>query len=496
MGRLSAGSRESSPGTISVTCLGPSELRLKGRAASVPAKLDRYTYQAPSSIAGSLANFDRYTAEVYTPLDGRRRFVPRPEEGLEGYIARGFQIGHSWLTHRRGWSKETFDDYLFGKLAYDWACHARERMAPRNLTAVDLVTPRHLLAILGRRDALPDELTAGADDGRGSDLVNRVACAGVAAAAARGMERAGETETLALGLMAFAAEKPPLGATPAQIAMLVREALFDFGDDADVTTKMWEEAAEQFERSVRDRLHVSQEKFNAWLYGKRAYMLQTLEKDADRTLFPATGDRRALMRRAMLDQAWKGFGQVSECLDAFAQIFERAILRPLSEPERRQFGIMYRRRPYFGDFVLPLLLDAKDLLEHAVRDLWDTPDDSQAIEILPRLLLYRSQIIPRLRETQRIARAFKNSAAQEAIEEDKACPEESLWEKLTGQILESRGIRCPECPTPLICRRTENSTTRSPTISVGCEAHDYVLQLTIAPSEWRAAYEAVYGEMP
>lgn len=486
-------SRGPSPGTISVCCLGSSQLCYGRGGSSVSARFDRYRYTSPADIAGSLAEFDRLTMHVYTTNDGIRRFVPREEEGPGVYIARAFQIGHSLLARDRGWSKAKFDDYLMGKLAYDWLCHARQRLKPRKLTAEELVTPGHLRRELLRRDALPDELSDTGDGRGGSERVTQIAAAGAKAAVARGLERPTETEILALGLMDAAAHRPPLNAQPAQVARLVREALVDFGEnDEALSPEVWEEISEEFEAAVRDRLWISQEQFNDWLYGKRAYMLQTVEKGA---ALPPNVDRRDLTRRAMLEEAWRGFTLVSECLDAFAQTFERALTRPLNEMERRWFRNMYRRRPYYGDLVLPLLLDAKDLVEHAVLDLWENPNDPQAIDVFQRMLLYRSQIIPRVRETERLARAKKKVVLESSSPEEVFTSEESRWAELTGHILEKRGITCPDCDLPPICTLARANAQRLPvTLEVGCSTHGPLRSITITQAEFTAAHEALYGE--
>jgi len=478
---------------MTVVCLGQGELRREHGGGSIPAQRYRYQYTSPADIAGSLAQFDRYTADVYIPADGQRRFVPREEDGRDGYIARAFQIGHSLLTRDRGWSKATFDDYLLGKLAYDWLCHARERLAPRNLTAEELVTPGRLRRDLLRRDALPDELTDGEGESGGSERINQIVAAGVSAAAARGIEQPTETEIMALGLMETTAGRPPLAAQPDQLILLVREALFDFtANEQAIAPDVWNEIGEQFEAAVRNRLDISQERFNSWLYGKRAYMLQTVNKGAE---LPKTDDRRALVRSAMLHEAWAGFTMVNECLDAFAQAFERALTRPLNDTERKLFRGMYRRQPYFGNFVLPLLLDAQDLVRHAVLDLWDDADRVETIEVFQRMLLYRSQIIPRVREIQRRTRAKGAPLLESSSDEGQTNPQESLWAELTGHILEQRDITCPHCDLPPVCTLIHAKLERQPvTLEVGCSTHGRLRQLKITQDDLTAARDALYGE--
>jgi hypothetical protein len=479
-----------SPGTMTVRSLGTTELRRRGFTAPVT-RFDRYDYGSPADIAGSLAEFDRYSAEVYTGTDGVRRFLPRQEEGVEGFIARAFQIGHSLLCREHRWDKPTFDDYCVGKLSFDWARHARERLKPRQLSAEELVVPGRLRRDLLRSDALPDELAEGSDVPRGSAFVNRITTAGIAAAAARGSKRPSETELIALGLMDAAAERPPLVADAAQMAGLVRGALFDFADDVEtVSPAAWGEIAAEFEVAVRSRLDISRQQFNDWLYGKRAYMLQTVEK----AVTPDDDDPRSLVRRAMLEQAWRGFGQVNECLDAFARTFERAILRPLNERERRLYGVMYRRQPYFGGFVLPLLLDAGDLLKYAVLDLWEEPDGASKIEVVKRMFLYRGEILPRVREMQRRARAAGGALVESSTDEPAPLAPCSEWDELTGHILELRGIECPDCDAQLVCTAAKTQRTRSAVVvDVGCPEHGPRQRLTITHAELSAAREALRG---
>lgn len=491
MSRRSSSRGGNSPGTITVRRLGDTELR-HGQATGLTVRFDRYEYVAPSTISGSLDRFDRYTADVYTGADGVRRFVPPSDEGVEGYLARGFQIGHSLLCRERNWDKATFDHYCFGKLAFDWARHARERLKPRELKAEELVTPGRLRRDLLRRDALPDELAEGEDVARGSALVNRITTAGIAAAAIRGLKHPSETDLIALGLMDAAAQRPPLVADAAQMAGLVRGALLDFADDEEtIAPEVWEDIAEEFEGAVRDRLYISREQFNAWLYGKRSYMLQTVQKAAA----PADDDPRSLVRRAMLEQAWRGFGQVSECLDAFARTFERAILRELTPRERELYAVMYRRQPYFGGLVLPQLLDAGDLLKYAVLDLWDEPADAAKIEVLKRMFLYRGEILPRVREMQRRARAGGGALVESSTDEPSPLAPCSEWEELTGHILELRGIRCPACDGRLVCTvATTKRNQAAVVVDVGCGEHGPLKRLTITHAELLAARATLQGE--
>jgi hypothetical protein len=485
-----ASSGGTSPGTLTVRSLGNTEL-VRRRFTAPVARFDRYDYRAPADIAGSLAEFDRYSAEVYTGTDGVRRFLPRPEDGLEGYIARAFQIGHSLLCRERRWDKQTFDRYCFGKLAFDWVRHARERLKPRRLTTEELVVPGRLRRDLLRRDALPDELADGDDRVRGAELVCRIAAAGAAAATTRGLDRPSETTVIALGLMDAAAGRPPLVPDAGQMAGLVRGALFDFDDDEDtISPEVWEEIGVEFEGGVRDRLHISQEQFNRWLYGEQAYMLQTVEKAAA----PEVDEPRSFVRRAMLENAWRGFGQVSECLDAFARTFERAMLRPLNEREHRLYGVMYRRQPYFGGFVLPLLFDTADLLKYPVLDLWESPEDDRKIAVLQRMLLYRSEIVPRVREMQRRSRAAGGALVGSSSEERAVDDGASTWDLLMRRVLDERGIECSDCDERLICRVAKVTGDRSSfTVEVDCPLHGHLCRLKITAAEMTAAREALQG---
>ena len=155
---------------------------------------------------------------------------------------------------------------------------------------------------------------------------------------------------------------------------------------------------------------------------------------------------------------------------------------------------MYRRQACYGGFVLPLLLDVGDLLKHAVLDLWERPDDPQTQDVFQRLLLYRSQILPRVREMQRVARAdlpLRENVATEAA----GFVQESAWEELTAHILERRGVKCPQCDAQLVCTvGAGRKSTSTVNVEVACPVHGPLPSVRIATAEFVAAHAALQGE--
>lgn len=128
MVRSTASNRGRSPGTITARYVEETTLQSSRGKIALPVRHYVYEYTAPADIRGTLKQFNKLSFDVYVLRDGRRRFAPRFAGEIENYIGRAFQIGHSLLDRDLNWDRATFDDYLVGKLAYDWLRRVRERL--------------------------------------------------------------------------------------------------------------------------------------------------------------------------------------------------------------------------------------------------------------------------------------------------------------------------------------------------------------------------------
>lgn len=482
-----------SPGTISVLCLGPTELRSRRSGSSaVSVQHDRYTWRAPRDARGPLPTDRSVSFDVYTAADGVRRFVPCAKDGFNGYVARAFQYGHSLLARDRNFDWCRWCDYLLGKLAYDRLLHVQERIK-RGLGSVDsLMLSQNLHQELGQKTVLPKQLGRGAAKSGKAWSIDDVIDQGRRAAQEDGIQNPTETDAINYGLFA-AARTSPLGIQDRQqISSLMRIALYDLSDVGErVSAAEQEEVSQRFHDLIRGHLWEEQEQFQKWFAGGNSNLIKAIANRRDEH-----GQRMtpAVVKRALHDLGWRGYFLVAECLEAFARAFTRALRRRRIQPrELGYFQGMYYRQDYFGGLPLVLVMDRSPQIQPAVIRLWKNPGDTDMIGVLHQVLWWHAEMVPLRRAAYCLAKEKTQGRAPCFLPLDEnispAAGDEFSAEDLYRHLLERRRVRCSLCDqSPHAILATENIRPGSPIqLQIQCESHGDVGIVEIPWEELEAA---------
>ena len=441
--------RGHSPGTITVKCLGQTILNARSRSSQgIPAKHDQYIWRAPRDIPGTLPSDRSVRFDVFTAADGIRRFVQCPEEGLAGYVARAFQYGHSVLARDRRFDRDQWCEYLVAKLAFDRLEHVQERITRTFKSAESLSIRNALRIFVGQADVLSEDLgqvEAGADR-RWS--IQKVLEAGRRAAIKDGLETPTNSDVVAYGLLE-AALLNPLRLDDSEASSLIRMSLYDFSrSGSGVLDTDRDEVWVRFHDLIRQHLYEDRAEFKAWFMGGNSNLIKSI---ANRTGGSGGKLARPVVKRALHDLGWRGYGIVAECLEAFARAFAQALPQPLSPREQTYFEAMYYRQPYLGELPLVLLMDRRALIKPAILQLWENPGDERMIGALHQLLRYYTEMVPIRREADRIAKDLKsaNLVMRELIVDTALVREvemdDSKLDELYRHLIGLRGEKCPHC---------------------------------------------------
>ena len=476
--------RSNSPGQMDVKVLGESTLgRARSAVEPVRVRRDRYTWKAPRDLPGPLPHDRSVGMDVFTADDGVRRFLPCPDDGLDGYIARAFQYGHSLLARDRNFTRDKWCDYLVAKLAFDRLNRVKVRMTRMLKSSADLSIHKALRSFLGEANILPRDLGLSASGKGRYWSVDKLLSEGRQAAQDSGLTSPSESEAISFGLFE-AALRNPLQVAEGEAESLVRMSLYDFSrsgsraSEAD-RAEVWQ----RFHDLIRQHLEEDRARFNAWLAGGHSNLLKSIAN-----LGGASGRKleRTVVNRAMLDLGWRGYLLVGECLEAFARAFSKALLRPLSPREQSYFQAMYYRQPYLGGLPLTLVMLRKNQIQPAIVRLWEQPGDEQLIGALHQVLRYYTEMIPLRREADRLAKKpgqrIRELKPELADLVPAAGANSSLLDEVFQDLIERRGLACPRCTKPLLGNLSKDGFQEGQSFQLEVQCEDHGLMDTVEVS--------------
>lgn len=420
--------------------------------------------------------------------DGTRRFLPSQEDGVDGYATRAFQYGHAFLAYERNWPHAECVRWLVGKHAFDWSRSTQDCLSVEFGSPGSLVLRRGAAQALGRTTLLPQGIGSAEKPWDLPEFTERA----TALAGERGINNPSGQELISHGLHAAALLNPLTLSDAGEIASLVRTALFDASKappqlPSDFGDAILADIEQRFTERIYRHLDEPREQFLKW-FGGAGNLLKSLTHFAGREPL-----ERDVVRRGLLDLAWRGMLQTAECFETFARRYARALPKVLSPNEQKYYEAMYYRRPYLGGLSLVLLLDRATILKPIIAELWEAPDDPLLIGALHRVLAYYSEMAVSSREHERGKKA--HTAARRTVElpENDALAdvgEHQVLHDVLENILKKRQISCPKCGRPAFPGVADEVFLAGKPIrlEVNCMEHSTVGELVIP---WDEVAEAV-----
>jgi len=436
--------------------------RRSGRVGAGPVTFA--TTRCTLSLVGSSSDVEPVALRMFTTSDGLRRFYPRPEDGFYGLIERAFPIGLALLAQQNSFDAETIDDFRVGKVEYDYLQRVQE-VIKTGLVSVDALTLRKC-----HRSAMQRSNLVPACLGTSKLTPQKLLQLGAAAAADAGWGRA-KKRLLHYGLNAAALENP-LILPPEQVRPLWRLALFDLLSVGEAITPEQEALTRRtFRNYVLPRLEPGSAGLARGLSGGNSNFLQVIARRKDSAGRPLERD---VAKRGMHDLGWEGYALTAECLEIFARAFAAALPQPLNDWEQEHFAATYYRQDYLGGLSLALVGRRGRLLQPTLERLWERPGDTQLIGALHRVLASFAEIVPLMRELERLKKCRPKRHVVSAITEGSHvfCSGVTTAE-LLAEALAKRGSVCGRCGRPLSGKLVRRSVrpNRSLRVAVHCETH-------------------------
>lgn len=487
---FASGPGGNSPGTINVLPQGETQVGPSRHGSTiVPVRHDRYVWRAPRDLPGPLPSDRSVRLDVYTARDGIRRFVPCPEDGLDGFVARAFQYGHSLLARDRNFDWERWCDYLIGKLAYDRLLRVQERVRRTFHTADSLQIGRGLRDWLGYASVLPDHIGRTASGAGKPWSVNHLLEEGRRAARELGISTPTEADAVTYGLYAAARLNPLRIPDRDQVSSLMRMALYDYSRiESRVSDAEREEVLLRFRDLIREHLHDERQQFWGWFAGGHSNLIKAIANRRDssgRKLSPA------VVKRALHDLGWRGYQQVGECIEAFARAFARALPLPHRAQEIAYLEALYCRQDYLGGLPLVLVMERQALIRPAVLELWENPADEATIGALHQALSYFTEMVEVSRKADRTQ---KQNVPGLCIHDGTSDLERSgetdgpSAQEVFQHLIELHRISCPQCErSPTGTLASTDIRPESPVqLDVRCDVHGLIRILEIPWAELTA----------
>ena len=397
---------------------------------------------------------------------GARRFVPHDQ--FDEFIDQAFHAGHTIRT--RDEPAEVWHQYLLAKFLYDRMQHVRERAKGQFGSARDLTISKSGREGRERGDVLPDDL--GLDStGQGKRwTVDNLLDAG---REAFGNNRACTIgQAIAWGLLEGAKRRVSTACAENPDA-LIRQTLFDLSQcEGQTPDDVQDDVRARLLGLIHDHLGDSREGFNKWFKSGSSNLTTALVKKANCT--PLTTN---VVRRALLDLGWRAYHTVGECIECFARAFVDALPEPLTAVEQRQFEATFFGQRYFGGLPLPLLLAQSSVIEPAVMEIWNNPDDEQLISAFHRVLHWHAEMVAKRRTADRRIKQVRDGGGPRGRNTGPRASGDDM-QLVFREIFERRPVECP-CGRVLHGESEDLVEGQPFKLQAWCEEHGLIATLEV-----------------
>jgi hypothetical protein len=365
----------------------------------------RYTWRPPRDLAAELPSGFSLVFLCFACEGGVRRFVPF--KFTEAFIHEAALGGLTLLTREHQLTSEHQFSYGYYRMLFRKSANLREHL-DRKFARYSELCITTSGRTQGDSHVLPEDL--------GLDVNGRGTPWSPAILMARGREEArniGETDTssaklIRLGLL-VAAERNPIDTdTLSEVSSLalIRQAFFDFGPvQGPLDEGIIEKVRARLSAALERHHDLDSKAFSHWFYEATDNLVHAVAKQKKH------GGRlsREMVRQALLDEVFRSFIYVGDCVHFQMTAFARALDPPLDAEERAQFELVYRKQCFLGGLPLVLLLDRFEFLRESMINMWENPHDTSRIGVLLRLLAFYGEMVTKRRAADR---SLKNPSGE------------------------------------------------------------------------------------
>jgi hypothetical protein len=412
-----------------------------------------YRWVPPADWAGELPPDFDFSLRCVT-VGGGRRFYP--VKGVGGYLAEAYLGGLARLTRAMKLSAEQVFSYRAQSFFFQFLRARREHLRNRLDHPASLRLRRSAGGLAEVNSILPESV---GQDGSGQGepwSLNRLLDEGRKEALEQGVASPHGTDCVNFGLLRAARLNPLYVTDPDQVAVLVRMALYEMPDTPAPDAQTQEEVVARVLDALKRHLKkgVTAAQFAKWFMGPHNSLIgQVAKKGA-----PGGELDPSVVRRALFEQGWLAYRYMADCVQAMLHLFGRLLPEPLSASERRVFDRMHLKRPEFGDLPWFMLGERFAQLKTLLDEVWEAPDNREAVAVLHRLLAYHGEMACARRQADRQAKERKAGARREGqVLLDVQLPDESLPARPSGSTEVLDGL-ADGVPDELLPARPSEST--------------------------------------
>jgi hypothetical protein len=407
-----------------------------------------YRWVPPADWAGELPPDFDFSLRCVT-VGGGRRFYP--VDGVGGYLEKAYIGGLARLTRAMNLSAEQISAYRAQSFFFQRLRASREHLGNRLDHPASLRLRRSARGLAEVNSILPESV--GQDgSGRGEPWsLDRLLDKGRKEALKQGVASPYGTDCVRFGLLRAARRNPLRETDPDKVAVLIRTALYEVPDTPAPDAQTQEEVVARVLDALEPHLAegVTAAKFAKWYMGPHNSLVSQVAKKEGA---PGALDR-SVVRRVLFEQGWLAYWHMADCVDAMLHLFGRLLPETLSPLERRVFDRMHRKQPEFGGLLWFMLHERFAQLKALLDEVWEAPDNREAVAVLHQLLAYHGEMACARRSADRQAKARKAGARGEGqVLLDVQLPDESLpappsgstkvLKELADRVASNMGLSC------------------------------------------------------
>ena len=311
----------------------------------------------------------RLPLQVVRGADGLRRILPRCT--AREFLVRAATGGLAVMQRVRKLTKDDRQSYRLMSLLFQWSFSDRRLMSRRIRRTEDLRLRQSERGGDSDRDILPDiEATNHLDKTKRLTPEELLRC-GRQSARERGVPAEDVSHQIHLGLleMAHHSSVQTNALCPEVSAAIIRISLFGLEqgertNDAELKALV----EERMIQAVQKHLDLPNKEFSRWMWKDFDNIVQQLAKRTNKQGGPVSRPR---VRYILFDLLWRSFGYVSQCVRMQMQAVRQAIQPPLTDQERRVFGLWYDSQPWTAGLAPIMLHNRLGLLLPTLADLED-----------------------------------------------------------------------------------------------------------------------------
>jgi hypothetical protein len=159
----------------------------------------------------------------------------------------------------------------------------------------------------------------------------------------------------------------------------------------------------------------------------------------------------------LADEGWRAYREVGDCVHTMLSLFRHLLPEPLDEVENRVFERVHLRQWYFGNLPAMMLAERFPWLYPILAEVWEEPDNSEAVAVMHRLLAYYAEMSADRRAVDCLAAARRDGAQKAGqvpvvveLDSGQAPRTDKGGQKRLDKLAQALGLEC-ECASPKWC---------------------------------------------